>query len=95
MKAKIIPSKNVTVEIDGRPISGNFRVESEWEGFMKLVSDSPRETIIVYKPARPQNPWDFILPIFGGGQSPEKTESIETDVVASTVKLTPAQGRPS
>ena len=87
MKAKIIPSKSVTVEIDGKPVQGNFRVESEWEGFMKLVSDSPINIIIVYKPSRPQNPWDFILPVFGGGQSPEKTESIEIDVVASTVEF--------
>ena len=86
MKAKIIPSKDVSVEIDGKPLQGKFRVESEWEGFIKLVSNAPRETLIVYKPKSPENPWDFISSIFGGGQSPLNTESIETEVVATTVK---------
>jgi len=87
MKAKLIPSNIITIELDGKPVQGSFRLESEWEGFMKLVSDAPRETIIVYKPKSPSNPWDFILPIFGGGaQTVGNIEAVETEVVASTVK---------
>ena len=87
MKAKLIPSKIINIEIDGKPVPGNFRVESEWEGFMKLVCDSPIQTIIVYKPESPKNPWDYIDSIFGGGkQTIGKIESVETEVVASTVK---------
>lgn len=90
MKAKLIPSNSISIELDGKPIPGDFKLESEWEGFMKLVSTSPVNTIIVYKPKVPSNPWDYILPIFGGGkQTIGKVESIETDVVASTVSSKP------
>mgnify|MGYP006313824397 FL=1 len=86
MKAKLIPSNSITIELDGKPVQGTFKLESEWEGFMKLVCDSPHNAIIVYKPKSPVNPWDYILPIFGGGkQTIGNVESIETDVVASTV----------
>ncbi len=86
MKAKLIPSNTISIELDGKPVPGTFKLESEWEGFMKLVCDSPINTIIVYKPKSPTNPWDYILPIFGGGkQTLGKIESIETEVVASTV----------
>ena len=88
MKAKLIPPNSITIELDGKLIPGTFKLESEWEGFMKLVSDAPHNTIIVYKPKSPVNPWDYILPIFGGGnQTIGKVDSIETDVVASTVNL--------
>lgn len=86
MKAKLIPSNEISLEIDGKPVTGKFRVESEWEGFMKLKCESPIFTIIVYKPEAPSNPWDFIAPIFGGGkQAIGNVESIEVEVVASTV----------
>lgn len=86
MKAKLIPSNSISIELDGKPVAGTFKLESEWEGFMKLVCKSPVNTIIVYKPKSPQNPFDYLSPIFGGGkQSIGNFESIETEVVASTV----------
>jgi hypothetical protein len=87
MKAKLIPSNIITIELDGKPVQGSFKLESEWEGFMKLVCDSPHNTIIVYKPKSPTNPWNFILPIFGGGaQTVGNIEAVVTEVVASTIK---------
>ena len=87
MKVTIIPSNTVSIEIDGKPISGSFQIVSEWEGFLKLESSSPRNSLIVKKPPSPNNPFDFIQAIFGGGQAPDKTKSIEADLIASTLPI--------
>lgn len=81
MKAKLIPSTEMTLEIDGNPVRGNFTIESEWEGFLKLRCNAPCATVIVRKPALAMNPYDFVPTIFGGGQKPEALKSIEVEVV--------------
>lgn len=82
MKAKLTPSQAISVEIDGVPITGNFYIESEWEGFLKLKSTIPVMTVIVRKPERVGNPYDYVTTLFGGGQAPEKTKSIEAEVIS-------------
>lgn len=49
MKAKLKPTSSFQVEIQGKCV-GEFRVESEWNGFSKLVGFGGGE-IIVNRPA--------------------------------------------
>lgn len=89
MKVKITPSVDLKIEIDGNAINGTFRIESEWEGFIKLRCDGPCATVIVRKPALAMNPYDYVPTIFGGGQNPEKLKSIETEVVLQDAFINP------
>lgn len=87
MKIKLIPSKEITVEIDGVRVPGVFKVESEWNGLLKLVCTGPCSSIIIQKPNRVGNPYDYIAPIFGGGQAPEKMEAIEAEVLSTDIQI--------
>ena len=87
MNATIYPSLKLRVEINGEEIQGEFLVVSEWEGLMKLECSGPCATIIIRKPKQPTNPWEFIAPIFGGGQAPDKLESVEVVVVMTDLKI--------
>jgi hypothetical protein len=87
MKIKLIPSMDIHVQIDGKLLPGTFRVTGEWNGLMKLECSGPCNELIVKKPAAPQNAWDFIPPIFGGGsQTAGKLDFIEVEVVIPPYK---------
>lgn len=84
MKATLKPCNEVEVEIEGTKLPGRFRVASEWEGFVKLVSDSPRQELIVHQMPPPKNPWDYIAKIFGGNrilQPEHETEIVKGDCI--------------
>lgn len=84
MKATLKPCNEVEVEIEGTKLPGRFRIVSEWEGFIKLACDAPRQELIVHQLSRPANPWDFIPAIFGGNnikQGEQPTTIIKGDCI--------------
>jgi hypothetical protein len=60
------------IEVDGQLANGTFTVESEWEGFVKLVCSSggPLSHVIIRKPhiGHGQNIHDLIPKLFGGNR---------------------------
>jgi len=81
MKAKITIKQTFTVELDGKPVSGEFHIESDWEGFVKLESNSPMETIIIERPDRAVNQYDLIPKMLGGNSPNGKEITFTAEVV--------------
>lgn len=85
MNVKIIPTDKFRLEVDGKLIHGEFHVESEWEGMIKLSSDGPINHFIVKKPnLKHLNVYDYVPLIFGGGQNPKALQSVIAEVVEQT-----------
>lgn len=68
--------------VDGVELPGTFKVDSEWEGFVKLRCDSPCSTIIIRKPHVPHiNIYDLIPKLFGGKRESNKPLEIKAEEV--------------
>lgn len=83
-KVTITQSVNFTVEVDGKPVHGNWKMESEWNGFIELKCDAPIMRLIIHKPQVSHlNHWNILHPLFGGNLSAWKdgTPKIDIDVV--------------
>lgn len=81
MKAKLIPSKDIQIEISGKVI-GTFRIESEWENFVKLKSRGPNRTIIIFQPPKPTNVYDMLSTILGENKKPDESPFVEGTIVS-------------
>jgi len=83
-KVTITQSVTFTVEVDGKPVRGDWKMESEWNGFVELKCDAPMMKLIIRKPHIPHiNSYDVLHPLFGGNVSAwkEGTPKVEIEVV--------------
>lgn len=87
MTVNLIPTDTFKLEIDGEPIQGEFRIESEWHGMVALVSDAPVRRIIIKRPPRPSNHYDLLLKVFGGNRACEAPVALGTELVSADFKL--------
>jgi len=70
------------IVVDGEKLPGTYTVESEWEGFVKLSSQTPINSIIVRVPRKPPgNHYDLIPKIFGGNRDANKPLEITCEGV--------------
>lgn len=81
MRAKITIKQTYEVEIDGKPVNGSFQEDSEWEGMIRLKSDSPMGSLIIQNITKSANSYDLIPKILGGNLPVGKEITFEADVV--------------
>lgn len=81
MKAKITIQQRFTVEIDGKPVNGDFKIVNDWEGMIKLECTGPCGSLIIHQPTRPANSYDVVPKMLGGNVPNGKEITFEADVV--------------
>ncbi len=82
MKAVITIVQHFTVEIDGKPVHGEFKVCGEWEGMVKLECSSPHGALIIREPCIAHvNKYDLIPKMFGGNAVNGAKIRFEAEVV--------------
>lgn len=86
-KIKIIPKLALTIEIDGKKVSGCFRIDSEWNGLLKLSCDAPMGHIIIRPIAGLVRSEQYVPKIFGGCLSNQLPPAIEAEVISHNLNL--------
>jgi hypothetical protein len=84
-KVKFTIRPSFTLEIDGKPVRGEFVIISDWEGMVKLECTSPRNTIIINAPARPANSYDLLPKMLGGNLKNGAPITFEAEIVQTTI----------
>ncbi len=85
MKVKIIPQIRLTLEIDGEPVSGTFKLEGIWNGLACLSgADGRSQKVIIKHPGVSHlNVYDSVLKLFGGNaQSDADIKPVEAEGVS-------------
>lgn len=81
MKARITIKQTFTVEIDGKPVSGDFKIASDWEGMVKLECSGPCGSLIIHPPPHLIHVHDLVPKMLGGNVQNGKEITFEAEVV--------------
>lgn len=82
MKASITIRQTFVVEIDGKPVNGEFKIAESWEGMVKLSCDAPVGTLIIERPSISRaNIYDLIPKMLGGNCENGKELKFEAEVI--------------
>lgn len=66
-EVKIKQVTSFLVEVDGKVVPGDWRMESDWNGMIELKCNAPIQSIIIHKPSTSHlNAYDNLHPLFGG-----------------------------
>lgn len=72
---------SLELEINGKKEHGDFVLESEWNGLMRLECKSPSMHVIIRRPdSRKGNIYDKVHPLFGGNLSAWEKEPMALDI---------------
>lgn len=78
------------IELNGTKVRGTFTLESEWNGLMKLVCNSPIMHLIIKRPNHSHlNQFDKLHPIFGGNVANwmKDPQTLEIEAVAHSIDI--------
>ncbi len=82
MKAVITVHPHLTVEIDGKPVYGEFKIVGDWEGMVKLECYSPCGSLIINPPYMGSiNIYNLVPKMLGGNAENGKEITFEAEVV--------------
>lgn len=86
MKLEIKPSLRLKLFIDGKEVSGDFKVVGEWEGLVQLECTGPCAKVIIHKPHIANlNVYDFLPSMFGGNHKGSQFATVEAEIVSQDI----------